>query len=139
MQDVKITLERVHIHEDGTREVTKEEAVGTFSERGSASYLIYEGIVSEDVEKVAYTIKKKGDVIELVEKGAMQARIVFEAGVNYSTVFHTPYGALLMDIKTHSVRDLSSDAQICYRLEYATATGDAVFEEWEMLITARPC
>lgn len=99
-KNVSLTLTGRQRGESAEETVTELRVTARYSKRDDSHYFLYEEISEESGAVIQNTLKLKSGVLELAKRGAVGARMVFEAGREYLTNYSTPYGCLQMELHT---------------------------------------
>lgn len=116
---IQLTLTGRQRDESGEETVTETRHSAEYYERNGSIYILYEEIPEDAGAAIQNCIKLKGSVLEITKKGAVSARMVFEAGREYPTDYATPYGCIKIGIRTESLKCLHSEEGLSIRAEYS--------------------
>jgi uncharacterized beta-barrel protein YwiB (DUF1934 family) len=105
-------------------EIDKEETVevispGVYYKRGDKHYVLYEEMIEdiEDITKCTIEITEKQ--IDIIKRGANNVHMVFEKNKKNTTLYHTPYGDLLIGIYTTAIKLKEEEDRIVADIEYS--------------------
>ncbi len=115
---VWITISGVR-YEDGQKEEVETAAAGTYFEKGGTHYIRYDQEDGEDF--IHNMIKIRTDRMEIVKKGAVDTRMIFEKGRKNAAPYMTLAGRLLMEISTREFMAFQSGKLVGAETEYALA------------------
>ncbi|WP_409967270.1 DUF1934 domain-containing protein [Bengtsoniella intestinalis] len=77
---------------------------GTMTMQGEKVTLTYEETELTGMEGTTTTFEVDGDVITLTRAGAVNSQMVFQEGVQHTSLYETPFGDLAVDIQTSHLR-----------------------------------
>ena len=98
--------------EAGEEQRTQTTAAAEYYTGNGSLYLLYEEISAEGEGITKNMIKLKGNTLELTKRGAVNARMVFEPGQEYMTLYSTPFGSLPLGILTDTVESVLSEKEL---------------------------
>lgn len=88
---------------DGEPQTICLETQAEYVEKNGTVYILYEEEIEDSKETIQNRIKIKNETVELVKKGAVETVMRFQAGMEYASVYNTPFGAMLVDNITQLV------------------------------------
>ena len=114
---VRLTLIGRQSDEAGQENVTELSADAEYYERNGSHYILYEenGPETGCIQSV---IKLKGGLLELIRKGSVNTRMIFEKGREHVTDYITPLGTLQLGIATSLVYSKQSEGCLEIHTEY---------------------
>lgn len=86
-------------------------AAGKHYVKNDKHYLLYDEIETEEQEKTSNIIKFNNDIVEIVRKGAVGGRLVFEENAKKQSLYSTPMGDLLIEILTEEITVNEQDSE----------------------------
>lgn len=78
-------------------------ASGQHYVKNNKHYLLYDEIETEEQKKTSNIIKFNNDMVEIIRKGNMGGRLVFEENAMKQSLYSTPMGDLLIEILTEKI------------------------------------
>lgn len=123
--------------EDGEEAVTKLYVTARYWQRCGSHYFLYEETLEESGAVIQNTLKLKDGVLELVKRGTVNSRMVFETGKTYLTDYDTPYGRLKIDLHTKALDAvLSEEFPTKINAVYSLSSAGQLFAECVLTIEA---
>lgn len=117
-KDVRITIKGVQRDDAGETGSTETIVPGEYYFRNGSHYILYEETAEDSGERIQNSLKLKGELLELNRKGAVNSRMVFEAGKCHVLDYATPFGMLRMETVTSRILCSSDEARLRIRAEY---------------------
>lgn len=136
-ETVRLTLEGRQTAETGEETVTKSVLSAEYYERGGSVYILYEEPGEDGDAAVKNCIKLKPPAVEIIKKGPVNARMVFEPGREHLTDYVTPFGCLKIGILTETAEVSRSEKGTEIFLSYALTTQGIPFSRCAMSIAAK--
>lgn len=115
--NVIIKISGLQIVED-TGDSVEMIAVGKHYIKNSKHYLLYDEIDEENGSKIKNTIKFNEDSAEVMRKGIINGRLVFEKGNNNQSIYSTPYGDLLVEVLTKDIQVRQEQDNVNLMIDY---------------------
>ena len=78
-------------------------AMGKHYIKNNKHYLLYDEIDEESGATTTNTIKFNEERAEVLRKGIINGKLVFEKGDNNQSIYSTPYGYLLVEVLTKNI------------------------------------
>lgn len=114
---VRVQLRSVQVM-DGSRDETKLCASGMLLETADGVRVTYSH--KDGGTPMRTTVQTAGKTcVTVTHSGGVRSRMRFEAGKTHQTAYETPYGALTLEIHTHSVENRLDAAGGTLRFSYA--------------------
>ena len=107
---------------------------GEYYYRNHAHYIFYEEKQEEFADTSKSCIKIKNNKIELSNKGLIHTNMVFEEGKTTSTIYTTPYGQMLLEIKTQYLSVKIEDTKISITIKYDLLEKDELISSCQITI-----
>ena len=106
---------------------------GTMTLRGENIYLLYQESELTGMEGTTTTFSVEGKRVVLERTGTVNSRMVFEEGVQHTSLYETPFGELSVDIQTsrllHNLTERGGLMEIKYSIAVEhTVTGRNCFK-----------
>ena len=105
--------------EAGEEQTTRITAPAEYHTSSGSSYILYEESSADGEGITKNMIKLKGSTLELTKKGAVNARMVFEPGQEFMTLYSTPFGSLPFGILTDTVDSVLSEKEVRISAAYS--------------------
>ena len=105
--------------EAGEEQTTRTTAAAEYHTGSGSSYILYEESSADGEGITKNMIKLKGSTLELTKKGAVNARMVFEPGQEFMTLYSTPFGSLPFGILTDTVDSVLSEKEVRISAAYS--------------------
>ena len=114
---VRVQVRSVQVM-DGARDETKLCASGMLLETADGVRVTYSH--KDGGTPMRTTVQTAGkNLVTVTHSGGVRSRMRFEAGKTHQTAYETPYGALTLEIHTHSVENRLDAAGGTLRFSYA--------------------
>lgn len=97
-------------------------------------YVTYEEQMEGVDTPVKNWLKFKEDYFEVRKSGALSSQMTFEKGKIYMTKYSTPYGDMIMGVKTHKLKVCESDTSITVVIRYDLETDEQLMAKMQMKI-----
>ena len=129
-REVELVLSGLH----ASGQEQESEAVETvqpaqYFKRNDSHYLLYEEKMDEDQAPCRSRIKFRDHLLELTRQGTAEMHMIFEENKRHVVPYNTPYGQLLLGIKTRRVQVEEQKDRICVTVEYILDQGGEPFSE----------
>ncbi len=105
-----------------------------YYERNGSTYLLYDEVLDGFKDPFHTMIKFKDGSLEMTRKGVIEMRMLYEEGKQFATSYATPYGNLLMEINTRTVRVERAEKRIKVSVFYSMDMGDMPMEDCSLHI-----
>lgn len=86
--------------------------------KNNRHYLLYDEIDDDSGIITKNTIKFNETCAEVIRKGLISGKLVFDKGNNNQSLYSTPYGDLLVEIMTKDVRMEQNQENVNLRIDY---------------------
>lgn len=86
--------------------------------KNNKHYLLYEEIDDQNGASTKNTIKFQDTMAEVIRKGAVNGRLVFDKERNIQSIYSTPFGELLLEIMTNKIKLTVQEEQINLKIDY---------------------
>lgn len=117
MNDVTIKIKGLQVVEE-TGDTVEMMVPGKHYIKNNKHYLLYDEIDEESGEKIKNTIKFTDTYAEVVRKGTISGRLVFEEGKNNQSLYSTPFGELLVEVLTKEIKIKEEEKNINLNIDY---------------------
>jgi uncharacterized beta-barrel protein YwiB (DUF1934 family) len=119
-KEVTITIDGIPTEdEEGAVSIT---APGVYHYRNGKHFIHYEDKGENGEEAVKNTIKIASDKIEITKKGVNTTQMLFETEGITENCYHTPYGSLLLQIKTTKMQVEEGPDDLRIKLQYTLSS-----------------
>lgn len=92
---------------------------GSYFEKNGRHYLQYDEVLEGQEGVIRNLIKINGDSLEVIKKGAVNVHMVFEENKKNVTYYSTPFGNLLIGIRTAHMDFQKKNDSMDVKVEYA--------------------
>lgn len=142
-REVLLTLTGRSLDESGQEAVTKQTVTAQYSFRDGRHFFLYEEHMDETGATTRSLIRLQDGYMELSKKGAVNTRMVFEAGREHLTDYATPFGNLWLGIRTHRAEfipapDAADETLLQYTIQYTLTSEEQPVGEYTMTLQAVP-
>lgn len=117
-KEVIIRIKGVQKYPEGERVETITETDGEYYFRNGNYYVKFEEEAEGFSEKTKCLLKMKENHVELTKKGLVDSCMVFEKGKSHVTRYKTPFGMILMGIRTGHLHMLEEENAMAIQIEY---------------------
>lgn len=101
-ENVVIKISGLQVVED-TGDNVEVLAKGKHYVKKDKHYLLYDEIEGEEQSKISNIIKFNNDIVEIIRKGAIDGRLVFEENAMKQSLYSTPMGDMLIEVLTEEI------------------------------------
>lgn len=115
--------------------VTESEAEYFF--KGQSHYVVFEEETEGFTEKTKSMLKIRENCVELTRKGLVESHMTFEPDKLYMTAYRTPFGVIMLGIKTKKLSIKHTISEIVIEAEYALESNDEHMADCNIGITIR--
>ena len=112
------------------------EAMASYYQKQNSHYLIYEEALDGYPTPFQTRLKVKGESLELYRAGAIKQRMLFEEGNAYCTEYVTPYGTLMLEMRTKQLDVNMLEEKLSIIAEYDIYSNGNKISENRIEITA---
>lgn len=117
-EDIRITIRGTQWDDAGQSDSTVLTVSGEYYFTNGSHYIFYQETEKDSGEHIKNSLKLKGNMLELNKKGAVNCRMVFEAGKSHAMDYATPFGLLRMETVTSRILCSSEETSLRIRAEY---------------------
>lgn len=93
-------------------------AVGKHYIKNNKHYLIYEEIEDDNGTVTKNTIKFNDMCAEVMRKGVVNGKLVFQKGENNQSIYSTPFGELLVEVLTKDIELNQNNDSVNLQIDY---------------------
>lgn len=90
---------------------------GKYRFQNGKHYILYEEVAEDYTSK--NMLKISGKKVELTKKGDAAVQMIFEPGKKYMTYYRTPFGNLLIGLRTSKVKLVEDEDYLGVHIDYA--------------------
>ena len=132
------------IHMDMIEKGEEDEAVAVITpanyfKKNGKHYIIYDEVAEGMPGVTKNTIKITGDnMIEIMKKGLTNTHMVFQKGKNHMTGYGTPFGQLVMGIRTKDLHVSETEEEIGASILYHLEVNEEAVAECRIKIRITP-
>lgn len=136
-KDVLITIKGSQTNDIGELETIELITNGTFFTRASNYYLIYKESSLTGMEETTTSLKAEPSKVTLNRMGKNQLKQVFEVGIHNNCVYITPYGRIVLGVRSSKVQVDLTDEGGSINLEYELEVGKDKVSDNKLSITVK--
>ena len=125
-KDVIISIKGVQRYENADPDTMELVTAGRLEREGNSYTLSYQESELTGLEGTLTTFQIEDGRITLMRHGEVNSQMVFEEGRRHLSMYNTPYGALAVGIKTHSMDCRMDDHGGSIEINYAIEIEHAV-------------
>lgn len=137
-KDVWITVAGYHSVDGVDQEPVITESRGTYSLQGGRHYLRYTEVSPETGHASKTLVKCEDGFLEVTRKGAVDTRMRFEVGKEYTAHYNTPAGDLEIDARAHAVDVTEDTGRIVMCADYSLYSMGECLQHSRVEITVIP-
>jgi uncharacterized beta-barrel protein YwiB (DUF1934 family) len=131
-KEVFVTIEGLQLGSEEESVTTS--TCGTYYLREDKHYIQYEETLSEGDGITRNTIKIAPRRIDLTKKGANCSQMIFDLNETTEAVYQTPYGNLILEIKTTKIVFYEAPEKLQVELEYSLSTNGSHLSDNRIII-----
>ena len=113
------------------------EVEASYYQKQNSHFWIYEEVMDGFPNPFQTRLKLKDTSLELYRAGSVKQRMLFEEGNVYCTEYHTPYGTLMLEMRTKQLNVNLLDEQISIIAEYDIYSNGSKISENRIEIIAK--
>ncbi|MCH5343517.1 MAG: DUF1934 domain-containing protein [Acetatifactor sp.] len=118
-RQVKVIIRGLHMGEQSQDSQVETVVLAEYFQKNGSHYLFYQEKLEGFEQPVKNRIKFCPNIMELTRQGAVNVRMIFEAGKTHKSHYVMPYGELLLGIDTKLVTLKEHKDRIRVEVEYA--------------------
>lgn len=123
-KDVTVKIRGIQQYPEGEKAETVTEEPAEYFLRNDTHYVMYEELSEGFTESSKCMLKLKGSCVELTKKGLVQSHMVFEEGKFHMTDYKTPFGMVVLGVRTKRVTVLEKENLLTIQIVYALETNE---------------
>lgn len=121
---VLISIRGMQVVHDEPVEMPELMTTGTYRLSEQVHQVIYKEQLDDSEEMTTNELLFSEDKVELKKDGQVQTHLIFEKGKKNLTFYHTPYGAMTVEMTANEVEVCDRPDEISIHLEYALAMNE---------------
>ena len=133
-REVTLAIKGLHSAEKSDNVNVATEAPAEYFKKNDSHYLLYEETM-DGFEKISKNrIKFTDNRLEFTRKGIVDTHMVFEENRTYMTDYVTPYGKMLLGVRTERIEVREEEQHISVTVEYVLEMDEKPLSECKMTI-----
>lgn len=121
---------------DGVTDNIEEKVVGSFRRKNGKSYIMYE--TEEEGSKTSSTVIAAENEVKIKRSGLINSEMLYRTDRNTSFEYKLPFGAMEMEIETHTIENHLTDNGGSLHLVYTLCIqGGKYYNDMTILIDKR--
>lgn len=136
-KDVEVSISGLQWSDETGEDNIENIVQGTYYKRNDSHYLLYEEAVEGFEQRNENRVKFRQDRVELIRKGVVNTQMIFEKNKTHMMQYKTPYGELLLGIRTDKMELDEQEDCIRVSVEYVLEMGDAPLSNNQIIIVIR--
>lgn len=134
-KDVMIQIKGKQSYPEGEKLETVTEVAAEYYFRNGSHYVMYEEAEEGFKQGNKCMLKVHECYVELTKKGLVRSYMVFEEGKLHMTEYHTPFGMVLLGVRTKSVEIVEREETLTIHTEYALESNEELIADCKIQIT----
>ncbi len=136
-RDVLISISGSRISENGPEQVEMITTGDYFGKNGK-HYVIYEEIPEDGSGRIRNTIRIRPDSLDIIKNGAVSTHMVFEKDKKNLACYLTPFGQMMVGIRTVDIRLQETEDLLKADVEYALDINYEHVSDCSITVAVRP-
>ena len=136
-KEVELMIKGVQKYADHVDDDLQTHAKGEYYYRNGSHYILYEEHNEGFSETTKSMLKLKDGVLEMTRKGLVNTSMVFAQGKETVSTYKTPFGEMLLGIRTKELWVTTAEDQIHIKVEYALEAEGRHMAECEIEVLVR--
>lgn len=124
---------------DGEKDSIEVITTGTWYEKNGKQYLLYEETYEGMQMTTKNTVKITPEIVEVLKKGAISSRMVYELGKQHMSEYTTPMGLIMLGITTKDIFVEADNEKLHMELRYAMEMNGQFVSDSILEIRATVC
>ena len=120
-KEVTLTIAGFITGEDGTTDKNVTEEKASYYLKNGSHYVVLEDEMS--AKSARYKITHRG--LEVIKNGDISAKMVFETGKTFTSMYRTPYGKMPLTFVTKQYALFEEASEIRAEIAYSVRNGDS--------------
>ncbi len=138
-KDVRIQINGKQSYPEGENLDTSTEVKAEYYFRNGSHYVIYEEKEEGFTQENKCMLKVNDRYVELTKKGLVRSYMVFEEGKLHMTEYHTPFGMVLLGVRTQRVEVKEEEHALVIHIEYALESNEEHMAGCKIQIVVQSC
>lgn len=135
---VLITIRGEQTQDTGETDSTEFTTEGTLTATDYGFLLAYDESALTGMEGVHTAMQLRPRSVILRRSGAFRSRMIYDPGRKHSSPYQTPYGAIALEIATHTLDNTVTENGGALEITYSIALDHQFTSENRLRITVRP-
>lgn len=126
---------------DGTNETVEVISRGEYHFRGGTHFVTYEETTEEASNRMdtKCILKITKEQIELIKKGEVTTRLLFEKGLPHISHYTTQFGDIVIGTTTNSIKLVEEEHELLAELAYSLDINDCFVAENQLTVKVSDC
>ncbi len=124
-KEIMLKIKGMQKYPTGEKEENVTEVPAEYFLRNNSHYVQFEECMEGFTASSKCLLKLKGDCVELTKKGLVQSHMVFEEGKLHMTEYRTPFGLMMLGVKTKRVQILQEVDVLAITIEYSLEAAES--------------
>ncbi len=138
-KDVSIQIIGKQSYPEGEKLETTTEVKAEYYFRNGSHYVIYEEKEEGFTQENKCMLKVHERYVELTKKGLVRSYMVFEEGKLHMTEYHTPFGMILLGVRTKMVEVKEEEKVLRIHIDYALESNEEHMANCNIQIVVQSC
>ena len=117
-KEVELMIKGVQKYADHVDDDLQTRAKGEYYFRNGGHYILYEEHNEGFTETTKSMLKLKDGCLEMTRKGLVNTSMVFEQGKETASTYKTPFGEMLLGIRTKELNVIETEDKIQIKVAY---------------------
>ena len=136
-KEVELMIKGTQKYSDHVDDDLQTRAKGEYYYRNGSHYVLYEERNEGFTETTKSMLKLKDNVLEMTRKGLVNTSMVFEQGKETASTYKTPFGEMLLGIRTKDIRVTEAEDKLQIKAFYALEAEGRHMAECEIEVAVR--
>ncbi len=136
-QNVLISISGFRMTDDGPEQVEMV-TTGDYFGRSGKHYVLYEELLEDGSGSVRNTIRIQPDCMSIIKKGEATTQMVFEKNKKNQSCYVTPFGQMMIGIRTGDVKVLEEEDLLKVDVDYSLDINYEHVSDCNITLEVRP-
>ena len=136
-QNVLISISGSRMTDDGPEQVEMV-TTGDYFGRNGKHYVLYEELLEDGSGSVRNTIRIQPDCMAIIKKGESSTQMVFEKNKKNQSCYATPFGQMMIGIRTGDVKVLEEEDLLKVDVDYSLDINYEHVSDCNITLEVRP-
>ena len=136
-KEVELMIKGVQKYADHVDDDLQTCAKGEYYYRNGSHYVLYEEHNEGFTETTKSMLKLKDGCLEMTRKGLVNTSMVFEQGKETASTYKTPFGEMLLGIRTKKLNVTTAEDKIQIKVAYSLEAEGRHMAECEIEVVVR--